>query len=67
VIVAEAWLGTGANGEVIGAVAPAGSPTYARELGTTCWRPLPASNVLSMTGREAEFPPATSLAPGPAV
>jgi len=56
-IVAEGWVGTGANGEVIGAVAPTGSPTYARELGTKCWRPLAASDVQSLSDIGTEFPP----------
>jgi len=61
-IVADGWLGTGANGEIIGAVTPARSPTFARELGTRCWRPLAKSNVLSSTDIGAKFPPAL---PGP--
>ena len=65
-IVADGWLGTGANGEVIGAVTPAGSPTLARELGTRCWRPLAASNVLSSTDIGAAFPPALSTFGTPA-
>jgi hypothetical protein len=59
-IVADGWLGTGANGEVIGAVTPPGSPTLARELGTECWRPLAASNVLSSTDIGEKFPPLLS-------
>ena len=66
-IVADGWLGTGANGEIIGAVTPAGSPTFARELGTRCWRPLAKSNVLSSTDLGTAFPPALSGPFGPPV
>lgn len=56
-IVANGWLGTGANGEVIGAVTPPRSPTFARELGTDCWQSLPKSNVLSPADIGTPFPP----------
>lgn len=56
VVVAESFVGTkdGARTEL---VAPAGSPTFARAPGASCWRALSASDPHALTDIGKRFPP----------
>jgi hypothetical protein len=54
VIVAASFLGTSGSGTTM-LVAPPGSPTFARDPGTACWRPARASDGQLLIGER--FPP----------
>lgn len=57
-IVAEAFVGKAQDGQTTELVVRAGSPTYAHEPGTKCWRPLAASSPQSISDIGTQFPPA---------
>jgi hypothetical protein len=54
-VVAEEFVG-GTGGDVTKLVAPPGSPTYALEPGTSCWRKLARTNPYSFSNIGKQFP-----------